>query len=209
MVRSFFLLLFILSFPLMGLSQLRDLQLMQEAPKIFKAVFRTTKGSFEMEVHRDWSPLAADRLYQLLLDGYYNNNIIFRVQPGYVAQFGIPEKRELYHFWYGRKIADEPVVHTNEKGTVGFAGDGKDSRATHLFINLVDNPKLDTIIRKGVKGYPPFARVTKGMDVVNAFYAGYGKWPAAVQDSLYVHGNRYFEKKFPWLDKIVSAEIVR
>jgi peptidyl-prolyl cis-trans isomerase A (cyclophilin A) len=209
MMRPFFLLLICCCLSVAGTAQLRDMILLKEAPKTFRAIFRTTKGEFEIEVHRDWSPLAADRLYQLLLDGYYNNNIIFRMQTGYVTQFGIPAEKELYHFWYPKKIADEPVIQKNEKATIGFAREGKNSRATHLYINLADNPKLDTIIRGGVKGYPPFARVTRGMDVVLAFYAGYGKWPAAVQDSLYVHGNRYFEKKFPWLDRIISAEILR
>jgi peptidyl-prolyl cis-trans isomerase A (cyclophilin A) len=209
MMRSFFLLLISCSLSIAGIGQFRDMQFLQDAPPIFRALFRTSKGSFEIEVHRNWSPLAADRLYQLILAGYYNNNIIFRVQPGYVVQFGIPAKRSLYHFWYAKKIADEPVLQKNAKGTIGFAREGKNSRATHLFINLADNPKLDTIVRDGVKGYPPFARVTRGMDVVGAFYSGYGRWPAKMQDSLYVHGNRYYEKIFPWQDRIISAEIIR
>jgi peptidyl-prolyl cis-trans isomerase A (cyclophilin A) len=209
MLRSCFLLLISCLLALAARSQFEDGPLSQKAPQTFRALFRTTKGDFEIEVHRDWSPLGADRLYQLINSGFYNNNIIFRVQTGYVVQFGIAAKKSLYHYWYPKKIADEPVLQKNEKGTLGFAREGKDSRATHLFINLTDNHKLDTVVRGGVKGYPPVARVIRGMDVVTAFYGGYGKWPAAVQDSLYVHGNAYFEKKFPWLDRIISAQVVR
>src|SRR5436305_1926281 len=36
------------------------------APNQFDAKFTTTKGDFVVRVHRDWSPLGADRFYNLV-----------------------------------------------------------------------------------------------------------------------------------------------
>jgi len=181
--------------------------LQQKAPETFRAVFTTTKGDFEIEVYRKWSPLAADRLYQLISSGFYNKALLFRVEPGFVVQFGVSASRADNHFWDPRKIADEPILHPNKKGTVAFAREGKNSRSTQLFINLADNKKLDTVVRGGVKGYPPFAKVIKGMDVIEKLNAQYGKEPQKLQDSLYKYGNFYFEERFPKLDRIISARI--
>lgn len=179
-----------------------------KAPEKFKAVFITTKGNFVIEAYRKWSPLGVDRLYQLISSGFYNNALLFRVEPNYVVQFGVSESRKANLFWDRKKIPDEPLVQKNTKGTLSFARDGLNDRCTQLFINMVDNPILDTALRKGVKGYPPIARVVKGMDIIAKLNARYAKKPLAIQDSLYRFGNPYFEKKFPGLDKILTATIL-
>ncbi|MCX6276758.1 MAG: peptidylprolyl isomerase [Bacteroidetes bacterium] len=64
--------------------------LMARAPATFQAVFHTSKGDFTVEAIREWSPAGADRLFQLLMTGFYNQNILFRVQKGYVIQYQQP-----------------------------------------------------------------------------------------------------------------------
>ncbi|NCI47842.1 peptidylprolyl isomerase [Sediminibacterium soli] len=182
--------------------------LSRKAPKQFRAVFRTTKGDFVLEAYRSWSPLGVDRLYQLIVSGYYNNSLVFRVEPKYVVQFGIAEKYETKKFWYERYIPDEPVMQKHTRGMVAFARDKKNSRSTQLFVDMTDNPKLDTTVRDGVKGFTPVAKVISGMEVVARFYAKYGKQPGAQQIDLYRRGNAYYEQLFPGLDKILSAKII-
>jgi peptidyl-prolyl cis-trans isomerase A (cyclophilin A) len=182
--------------------------LKRKAPAVFRASFKTTKGEFTVEAYRDWSPLGVDRLYQLVSSGYFNNSIVFRVEPTYVVQFGVADTHPEKLFWERRPIKDEPVKQKQTKGIMSYARDVKDSRSTQLFINMVDNPKLDTIVRNGIKGYTPIARVISGMGTVARFNAEYGKRPGYVLDSLYKHGNSYFEMLFPNLDKIISARIV-
>ncbi len=182
--------------------------LKRKAPQTFRAVFKTNKGEFRIEANRDWSPLGVDRLYQLITTGYFTNNLIFRVEPAYVVQFGVAETHPVKIFWDRRKIKDEPVKQKNTKGMIGFARDVKDSRAAQIFINMVDNPKLDTIVREGVTGYPPVARIISGMEVVAKFNAEYGKRPTIIQDSLYKYGNAHFNMLFPRLDRILSASIL-
>ncbi len=180
-----------------------------KAPATFKAAFKTTRGEFIMEAYRKWSPAGVDRLYQLISSGYFTNNLVFRVEPKYVVQFGVAESRALNRFWDPKRIQDEPVQQKHRKGVIAFARDVKNSRSTQLFVNMADNPKLDTMVRNGVKGFTPIGKVIKGMQVLENFNGKYGKKPAVVQDTLYKYGNAYFEKLFPGLDRILSARILR
>jgi peptidyl-prolyl cis-trans isomerase A (cyclophilin A) len=180
-----------------------------KAPETFRALFKTSKGDFIIEANRKWSPLGVDRLYQLIGSGFYNNTLLFRVEPELVTQFGISASYGTNRFWDPKKIKDEPGLQKNTKGTIAFARGGKNERCTQIFINNVDNPKLDTTSRGGVTGFTPIARVIKGMNVVARFNARYGKKPALIQDSLYKYGNFYFEKRFKGMDRIISAVILK
>jgi peptidyl-prolyl cis-trans isomerase A (cyclophilin A) len=179
-----------------------------KAPDRFKAEFTTTKGSFTIEVYRDWSPLGADRLYQLLKSGFYDSNCLFRVQKGYVVQFGIGDHKEINYFWDKLPIKDEPMRTKNLQWTVSYARDTANSRTTQLFINLKDNYKLDTVLYNGVRGFPPVAKVISGFETVEQFNGQYGFEPANHQDSVMVQGNTYWRRKFAGLDYIVTARIL-
>jgi cyclophilin family peptidyl-prolyl cis-trans isomerase len=179
------------------------------APAKFTAKFNTTKGDFTMEVTRENSPEGADRLYQLLKSGFYNQNALFRVQKGYVVQFGIGDVKEINTFWDKHPINDEPVKTSNLRGTVSYARDGMNSRTAQLFINLKDNYKLDTVNYNGLTGFPPVGKITAGFDVIEKLFGGYGFEPANHQDSVMIYGNAYLKKKFPDLDYILEAAITQ
>ena len=181
----------------------------QQAPQVFRALFKTNKGDFIIEAHRDWSPKGVDRLYQLIRSGFYDNTVLFRVEQNFVIQFGISDIPELNRYWDARKLPDEPVLMKNEKGIISYARGGVNDRATQLFINTVNNPLLDTVLRAGLKGYTPIAKVIRGMDVVAGLNGKYGRSTLAIQDSVYKYGNRYLETNYPGLDKIVSAKLIQ
>src|SRR5262245_7624812 len=63
--------------------------LTDRAPDVFKARFETSKGPFVIEVHRDWAPIGADRFFNLVKNGYYDDTRFFRVIDGLMAQLGI------------------------------------------------------------------------------------------------------------------------
>ncbi len=178
------------------------------APATFKANFITTRGTFTILVTRKFSPAGADRLYQLLATGFYNQNALFRVQKGYVVQFGICNDSAVNYFWDKRPIQDEPVTTGNLKGTIAYARDGLNSRSSQLFVNLKDNFKLDTINFNGLHGFPPVGEVIAGFDVIESLYGGYGFEPANHQDSVMKQGNRYLKMKFPELDYIIETVII-
>src|ERR1700674_877498 len=64
-------------------SLLNPASLKAKAPDLFKAQFTTTKGDFVVEVHRDWAPNGADRFYNLVKNGFYDDASFFRVIPGF------------------------------------------------------------------------------------------------------------------------------
>uniref|UniRef100_A0A7S2DKL8 peptidylprolyl isomerase n=1 Tax=Octactis speculum TaxID=3111310 RepID=A0A7S2DKL8_9STRA len=117
-----------------------------------------------------------------------------------MVQWGIPGKPSIAAEWRDKKIKDDPVVKSNERGTITFATSGTDSRTTQVFINFVDNTNLDGM------GFSPFGKVVKGMDVVDAIYAGHGETPN--QGRIQAEGNRYLKKTFPKLSYITHAAIV-
>jgi len=182
--------------------------LMARAPASFKAEFSTTKGKFTIEVYRAWSPAGADRLYQLLTTRFYDNNGIFRVQKPFVVQFGIGDNPEINKFWDKRTIPDEAVVEKNQKWTISYARDGINSRTVQLFVNLKDNPKLDTVNYNGLRGFPPVAKVISGFETIDQLFGDYGFDPAKDQDTIMVQGNAFLKHKWPKLDYIIEAKII-
>ena len=177
----------------------------EQAPKTFTARFETTKGDFEMEITRSWSPQAADRLYQLIKHGYYDNAIFYRVVPEFVAQFGNTDAKKMQD-WKSVKIPDEPVLHSNNRGTISFARFGKDSRDLEVFINLTDNKVLDTLGFEGVKGFTPLGNVKKGMEVVDKLYSGYAEEP--MSDTNLYQNRDLFYQTYPKLDLIKKAYLI-
>jgi peptidyl-prolyl cis-trans isomerase A (cyclophilin A) len=177
----------------------------EQAPEQYTAKFETTKGEFVIEVNRQWSPHAADRFYQLISSGYFNNTAFYRVVPNFVVQFGNTDTLALKK-WEQLKFPDEPVVMGNKRGTLSFARGGKESRAADLFINLADNNRLDTVQYEGVKGFPAFGRIVKGMETVEQLYGGYGD---TTMDDTNLYANpALFRKSFPKLDSIRRTYLI-
>lgn len=171
-------------------------------PELFKVKFETTKGDVILEVHRDWAPLGAQRFHELVTKGIYDDNRLFRVVPGFVAQFGIPGKPELAGQWQMKRFKDDPVKESNLAGYVTFATSGRNSRTTQLFVNLADNQNLDRM------GFAPFAKVIQGMDVVLQWNGEYGETPGKAQERIQNEGNAFLDKEYPKLDSIKKATIV-
>ena len=170
-----------------------------QVPETFKVLFDTSKGSFEVEVHRDWAPLGADRFYHLVKTGYFNGAAFFRVVPNFVVQFGLAANPAVTKQW-NRPIKDDPVKETNRVGSIVFATAGPNTRTTQLFINLRSNQQLDSM------GFAPFGMVLgDGMNVVQQIYSGYGERPD--QGAITSQGKAYLDAKFPKLDYIKKAAI--
>ena len=175
------------------------------APEHYDIVFETTKGPFRARVHRDWSPNGADRLRELVEDGFFDGVAFFRVLDGFVAQFGISGDPATGARWRDRPIEDDPVKASNAKGTISFAMEGPGTRTTQLFVNLADNTRLDDM------DFSPVAEVVEGIDVVESLYGGYGEGAprgnGPSQAGLHQRGNEYLGESFPQLDYVTKAVI--
>ncbi|GAX75314.1 hypothetical protein CEUSTIGMA_g2759.t1 [Chlamydomonas eustigma] len=157
-------------------------------------------GKFVVEVYPEWAPLGAQRFREIIVGETWSFARFFRVVPGFMVQWGIPSKPSEASKWRNNKIRDDPVIKSNERGTISFATSGKDSRTTQVFINFVDNSNLDGM------GFSPFGRVVSGMEVVDTIYSGYGEKPD--QGRIQSEGNSYLKKDFPRLSFIKSAKIL-
>lgn len=179
-----------------------------QAPELFQARFETSNGGgFIVEVHREWAPRGADRFYNLVRHGFYDNCRFFRVVEGFMAQVGINGNPEIARAWRSGNIIDESVKMSNKRAYVTFAmGDQPHSRSTQIFINYRDNAYLDD------SGFAPFGKVTKGMMIVDRLYSGYGDAPprgrGPDQGRIQMEGNSYLEKEFPLLDYVKRAYII-
>src|ERR1700681_3873265 len=60
----------------------------RRAPDRFQVRLETSKGQVVLEIHREWAPYGADRFYNLVRHGYYDDGRFFRVIAGRWAQFG-------------------------------------------------------------------------------------------------------------------------
>jgi peptidyl-prolyl cis-trans isomerase A (cyclophilin A) len=178
----------------------------QKAPEMYKARFETSKGEFVIEVRRDWAPNGADRFYNLVTHGFYNEARFFRAISGFMVQFGLNADPKISAAWRTQAIKDDPVQQSNVRGLVSFAMAGPNTRTTQVFINYGDNSRLDGM------GFSPFGRVIEGMDVVEQLYTGYGegapqgKGPS--QGRIHQEGNKYLKREFPKLDYVKKAVII-
>jgi peptidyl-prolyl cis-trans isomerase A (cyclophilin A) len=179
----------------------------EKAPAEYKVDLDTSKGKVVIAVHRDWAPNGADRFFELVQQGYFDEARFFRVLKGFVAQFGINKDPKISELWRQLAIPDDRVKQPNKRGTVTFAMRGPNTRTTQVFINLRDNLNLDR------DGFAPFGEVVEGMDIVDQFYSGYGeglpRGNGPDQNRIQALGNQYLEQSFPRLDYIKSAKIVR
>ncbi len=172
------------------------------APDRFEVEFATSAGDFRVEAVRAWAPFGADRFYNLVRHGFFDEQRFFRVVRQRLVQFGLHGQPDVSARWYDATMPDDPAAQANRAGTMVFAdGDGPDSRTTQIFINLTDNPDLDQA------GMTPFGRIVAGLDVVAGIEAEYGQLPR--QERIVKEGNDYLRLQFPRLDTIRQARLVK
>ena len=175
------------------------------APDSFNVHVATTRGEFDVKVHREWAPRGTDRLYYLVGAGFYDCVRFYRVIQGFMAQFGAAGDPAVASAWINRRIMDDPVRHRNERGALTFATAGANTRTTQLFINVADNRQLDP------RGFAPLGEVVGGMAVVDSLYHGYGEGAPSGQGPdqgrIQSEGNTYLARDFPKLDYIITARI--
>jgi peptidyl-prolyl cis-trans isomerase A (cyclophilin A) len=182
--------------------------LTEKAPDVYEARFNTTRGAIVIDVRRAWAPIGADRFYNLVKNGFYDNCRFYRVLEGILVQFGIKGDPKIDAIWARATIPDDPVKQSNRKGYVTFAKAGPNSRTTQVFINFTD----DNVLLDG-QGFAPFGTVTKGTDIMASLYADYGEIPPGGKSGpdpirMMTEGNAYLQKYFPKLDYVKSAVIV-
>jgi peptidyl-prolyl cis-trans isomerase A (cyclophilin A) len=200
-----FLLLIVSTAPAFCQGLTNPAALKDQAPPVYRVDFDTSKGSFVVEVHRDWAPIGADRFYNLVKNGFYDNTRFFRVIEGFMVQFGVNGDPKVSSVWREARLKDDPPRISNKRSFITFATAGPNTRTTQVFISYGDNSNLDS------QGFTPFGQVVSGMKVVDSLYSGYGEGApqgrGPEQSRLQAEGNAYLASKFGNLDYIKKATI--
>lgn len=160
------------------------------------AAFKTSIGSFKVELFEEKSPLTVKNFISYVEEGFYKDTIFHRVIPGFMIQgggmtSGLKEKDSKKPI---KNEADNGI--SNERGSIAMARTSDPHSATcQFFINVVDNKPLN-FKSKDLSGwgYCAFGKVIEGMDIVDAI--------AKVKT-----GNRFPHQNVP-LEDVTIEELV-
>lgn len=169
----------------------------------YQVKFETSAGDIYIEVHPEWAPIGATHFKDLVDAKFYDDARFFRVLDNFMAQVGMHADPKQHAKFSAIKIKDEAVKKSNTRGYISYGKSSlPNSRSTHIFINFGNNSYLDR------SGFAPFAKVIKGMDVVDKLYSGYGS-KSTNQGAIAQEGNTYLKKNFPKLDYIKTARVLQ
>ena len=101
--------------------------------------------------------------------------------------------------WDHSIVDDAFNVQSNTQGTLSFAMAGPGTRTSQIFVNLNDNPNLDS------QGFTPFAKVISGFSVWDKIFNPTGEAGGASQGKLTREGNKWILSEFPDIDLILST----
>jgi cyclophilin family peptidyl-prolyl cis-trans isomerase/HEAT repeat protein len=120
-------------------------------------------GTFELALFTTQAPATVLRFAHLAEAGYYNGLTFHRVVANFVIQGGSPGANE--YIGDAAFMRDELGSWPHVRGAVGISTRGRDTGDAQIFIDLVDNPRLD-------HDYTVFAQVLNGIDVVDRILEG-------------------------------------
>jgi cyclophilin family peptidyl-prolyl cis-trans isomerase len=120
-------------------------------------------GSFELALFTAQAPATVLRFARLADSGYYNGLSFHRLVPNFVVQGGSPGANE--YVGDATFMRDEVGTWPHVRGAVGISTRGHDTGDAQIFVDLVDNPRLD-------HDYTVFAQVLNGIEVVDQILEG-------------------------------------
>lgn len=124
---------------------------------LLRAIVHTTKGDVTIHLLPREAPLTVLNFARLARRDFYEDIVIHRVVPGFVAQAGCPRSDGWGGPGYG--IPCELNTLPYARGAIGMALAGRDTGGSQFFFTLTAQPHLES-------NYTVFARVVRGMDVV-------------------------------------------
>jgi cyclophilin family peptidyl-prolyl cis-trans isomerase/HEAT repeat protein len=120
-------------------------------------------GKIEIRLFPYLAPTNAARFVHLAESGVFDGLTFHRVVANFVVQGLSPNANEMAG--HGRFTRDEIGLQSNWRGTVGTSTRGRDTGDGQIFINVIDNLRLD-------HNYTIFGEVSAGMDVVDDVVEG-------------------------------------
>lgn len=121
-------------------------------------------GTIELALMPDEAPVAVWTFADLAARGAFNGLTWHRIVPNFVIQGGSPGADE-YDGITSTFMRDEVGFARNARGSFGISTRGRDTGDGQIYINIVDNFRLD-------HDYTVFARMTSGLDVMDRVQEG-------------------------------------
>lgn len=135
---------------------------------IESVTFSTDLGDVTFKLYPERAPKTVENFLAYAKAGFYNGTIFHRVIPGFVAQGGG------LTFDFVKKATRDPVENEsigglrNKRSTVAMARlPDPDSATAQFYVNLGNNSQLNADSEDEKPGYTVFAKVSKGMSVIN------------------------------------------
>ena len=131
--------------------------------------------SIDIALRPDEAPASVVRVATLAERGWYNGLTWHRIAPNFVIQGGSPGANE--YSGDATFMRDELGLLSHIRGAVGISTRGRDTGDAQLFIDLVDNWRLDhdyTVIGYVVRGVDVLDRVAEGDRMVRVYLVGAG-----------------------------------
>jgi peptidyl-prolyl cis-trans isomerase A (cyclophilin A) len=137
-----------------------------------KVRLATSMGDIVVELDKDKAPKSADNFIQYVKAGHYDGTVFHRVIPNFMIQGG-GMKPDL-----SEKPTRVPIPLESRNGLINVRGTlamartmDPNSATSQFFINVQDNPFLDSVNSRDGNGYAVFGKVVEGMDVVDKIKA--------------------------------------
>ena len=133
-------------------------------------VMTTSFGEIKIKLNKEKAPETTANFEQYVKDGFYDGTIFHRVIDNFMVQGGgfTTEMKQKKGNAEIKNEADNGLK--NNRGTLAMARTQVvDSASSQFFINLVDNDFLNHQSKTpNGYGYAVFAKVTEGMEIVDA-----------------------------------------
>ena len=124
------------------------------------AVFETNKGTFEIELFEDKTPITTKNFIDLAEKGFYNGVIFHRVIDGFMIQGGDPDGTGMGGPGYTIEDEFRKDLTFDGEGILAMANTGMPhTGGSQFFVTLAKTPWLNG-------KHTIFGKVIKGMDVV-------------------------------------------
>jgi len=118
-------------------------ELAELTPKVVKIELSTEVGSLQLELDAEAAPVTVARIAGLVRDGYYTGNVVHRIVPGFVTQFGAPDGDGFGGPPGKLSLRCETSARSFSAMSVGMALAGRDTGSSQLFIMHALHPHLD------------------------------------------------------------------
>lgn len=129
------------------------------------AEIKTNKGTIEVVLEQNKTPVTVANFVNLANHGFYNGVTFHRVIPDFMIQTGDPKGNGTGGPGYRFDDEIDPTLRHSGPGVLSMANAGPGTNGSQFFITHVATPWLDG-------KHSVFGRVVKGQDVVNAIRQG-------------------------------------